>query len=171
MLFDCSIDCLHPASDLRIPSVVKAFAEYYINMRMALGDLGSGGVTKFRNESLDGALMSVVEMGIGPRGVAVNDAKTGFDPAPSTPDARGYLIFQAALFMVGGQRPVSIKTRALQTRIDPLERMSTIDYLRRQIQKLEKSGDPHGTGGAKCFGVWADLENELVRETTPEQVI
>lgn len=150
---------------------VKLLSEYYTNLRMALNDLGTGNVYKFRNESLDGALISVVEMGVGPKGVAVNSQKTGFDPEPQTPDARGYLVFQAALFMVGGMRPVSIKTRAMQTRIDPLERMTTIDYLRRQIQRLEKNGDPHGTGGARCFGVWSDLENELVRATTPEQVI
>lgn len=150
---------------------VKAFSEYHDNLRLALNDLGTGGVYKFRDESLSGALMSVVEMGMGPRGVAVNSGKTGFDPEPATPDARGYLVFQAALFMVGGMRPVSIKTRAMQTRIDPIERQTTIDYLRRQIQRLEKHGDPHRSGGASCFGVWADLENELKRETTPERVM
>ena len=138
---------------------------------MALSDTGANGIYKYKNESLDGAIVSVVEMGNGPKGVTVAAGKTALEPAPATPDARGYLIFQAALLLVGGMIPVSIKTRALQTRIDGLERMTTIDYLRRQIQRLEKYGDPHGTGGGKCFGVWTDLENALERTTEPEQAV
>ena len=146
------------------------FSEYHVNMRSALADFGTGGVYAWKDESLNGALITVVQTGFGPAGVAVNVAKTGFDPAPATPDARGYLIFQAALLLIGGQVPVGFKTRALQVRVDPLERTLTVDYLRRQIRRLETQGDPHGTGNSACFGVWADLENELSRATEPERL-
>ena len=85
------------------------FSEYHVNMRSALADFGTGGVYVWKDESLNGALITVAQTGFGPAGVAVDVAKTGFDPAPATPDARGYLIFQAALLLIGGQVPVGSK--------------------------------------------------------------
>jgi hypothetical protein len=148
-------------------AVSTPLSEYHVNLRMALSDMGANGIYKYKNEALNGALQSVVEMGKGPKGVVLTNDKTAFDPAPATPDARGFLVFNAALLLVGGMIPVSIRTRAMQTRVDSIERMTTIDYLRRQILALETSGDPHGTGGSRCFGVWNDLENALDRTTEP----
>jgi len=144
---------------------------FYVNLRMALADMGRSGVYRYKDESLAGALVSVVQMGLGPKGVEVAVSGTALDPAPETPDARGYLIFQAALLLVGGQQPFSLKTRALQTRIDPMERILTVEHLRRQIQRLETHGDPHGNGGSSCFGVWSDLENALERTTEIERTV
>ena len=144
--------------------------EYYGNLRTALADEGTGGVYAWKDEVIASALMSTVQMGCGPRGVVVTSNLLGFDPGPATPDARGYLIFQAALLLMGGRIMASWKTRAMQVRIDPGERTLTVDYLRRQIQRLEKHGDPHGDGGSACFGVWSDLENALTRKTDPERV-
>lgn len=146
-------------------------SEYYGNLRSALADFGTGGVFMWKDESLAGALQTVVQTGFGPRLVTLNEAKTHFDPAPDTPDARGYLVFQAALLLIGGQVPMGFKTRALQVRIDPLERTLTVDYLRRQIRRLEAQGDPHGTGGSACFGIWMDMENALDRTTDPERLV
>lgn len=148
------------------------FSEYRVNVRTALGDFGRGGIFKYKDESVDGALRSVVEMGLGPKGAAVSADKTGLDPAPATADARGYLVLQTALFMLGGGIPVSVKTRAVQTRVDGLERMTSLDALKRMLKRIETTGDPHGTGGSRCFGVWRDLENELERASAdPEQVV
>lgn len=149
----------------------KPLTEYYENLRTALADQGSGGVYAWKDEVLASALVSTVEMGVGPRGVLLTVDKLDLDPEPATPDARGYLIFQATLLLMGGRIMASFKTRAMQVRIDPGERTLTLDYLRRQIQKLEKHGDPHGDGGASCFGVWSDLENALTRTTEPERVV
>ena len=147
-------------------------SDYYVNLRMALSDQGVGGVYAWKDESLSGALRSVVEMGLGPKGVSMATGKPALDPAPQTPDARGYLIFQAALLLMGGRNMVSFKTRAMQARVDPAERLLTVDHLRRQIRRLETQGDPHGTGGAVCFAVWSDLENEIERSAgTPERVV
>ena len=146
-------------------------SEYHQNMRSALADFGTGGVFAWKDESINGALVTVVQTGLGPAGVAVNSTNTMLDPAPATPDARGFLIFQAALLLIGGQVPISFKTRALQVRVDPLERTLTVDYLRRQIRRLETQGDPHGSGRPACFGVWSDLENELTRATEPERIV
>lgn len=148
----------------------KPLADYYSNLRTALADEGSAGVYAWKDEVLSAALVSTVQMGCGPRGVDVNSGLTALDPEPATPDARGYLIFQAALLLMGGRIIAGFKTRAMQVRVDPGERILTVDYLRRQIQKLEKQGDPHGDGGSSCFGVWSDLENALVRKTEPERV-
>ena len=149
----------------------KPLTEYYENLRTALADQGSGGVYAWKDEVLASALVSTVEMGVGPRGVLLTVDKLDLDPEPATPDARGYLIFQATLLLMGGRIMASFKTRAMQVRIDPGERTLTLDDLRRQIQKLEKHGDPHGDGGASCFGVWSDLENALTRTTEPERVV
>lgn len=137
-----------------------------------MSDHGNNGVYKWKDESLEGAISAVVQMGMGPKGVLVDPENYLYlDPAPATPDARGYLVFQAALMLIGGQQPISIKTRAFQTRIDPMERMLTVEYLRRQIQRLETQGDPHGEGGSACFGVWQDLENVLERTEEPERLV
>lgn len=145
---------------------------YYGNLRTALADEGTGGVYAWKDEVLGSALLSTVQMGCGPRGVEVSLDELSLDPEPATPDARGYLIFQAALLLMGGRIMASWKTRAMQVRIDPGERILTVDYLRRQILRLERQGDPHGDGGAACFGVWSDLENALTRATDePERVV
>jgi len=141
-------------------------ATFHGNLRTALADQGSGGVYAWKDEVLDGALLSVMQMGLGPAGVVVNDDEDGFDPGPASADARGLLVLQAALLLMGGQLPVGFKTRALSVMIRETERMETIAHLRRLIQRLEQNGDPHGTGtGGACFGVWQDLENELWRRT------
>ena len=146
-------------------------SEYHRNLRAALADFGTGGVYMWKDESLDGALLTVVQTGLGPAGVVVDSSLTGFSVAPATPDARGYLVFQSALLLVGGQTPVSFKTRAMAVNVNPVERAQTIDYLRRMIWRLENEGDPHGTGVASCFGVWTDLENALARSADPVRVV
>lgn len=150
--------------------VSTPFSEFHTNLRMALADMGGNGIYKYKQQALTDALLSIVQMGVGPKGMEVTPDKQGLVAAPASPDARGYLVFKAALLLVGGMLPVGIKTRAVQTRVDSIERMTTIDTLRRWIKDLETRGDPHGTGGSKCFGVWSDLENELTRITVPEQV-
>lgn len=146
-------------------------AEFRENLRMALSDPGTTGVYAYQDEQLDGALRTIVQLGKGPAGVAIKEGdSTSLDPAPSTPDARGYLVFQAALLIIGGMIPSSFKTRAVSVMISPFERQATIDHLRRQVQQLETTGDPHGTGGSACFGIWQDFENALCRRTNPHRI-
>lgn len=150
--------------------MAKPLSDFYENLRAALSDQGTAGAYAYRNESLDGALRTIIETGLGPRGVLLNEAKTHLDPEPATPDARGYLVFQSALFIIGGQIPFSFKTRAMSVHMNPAERALTVDHLRRQIKRLETEGDPHNTGrSSRCFGVWADFENAICRLTTPER--
>lgn len=145
--------------------------EYLTNMRTVLGDQGSNGVYEWKDEPLLAALRGVVEMGLGPADVAVNEAGTSLDPAPATPDSRGYLIFKAALALVGGNTPVGWKTRGMSVTVVRGERQETINHFRRMIHKLETDGDPHGTGGNAIFGVWLDLENELCRTGAVVRVV
>lgn len=141
----------------------KPLTEYYQNMRSALADQGTGGVYAWKDEVIASSLITTMETGMGPRGVKLSGDKTALDPEPATPDARGFLVFQAALLLMGGRIMASFKTRAMEVRIDPQERTLTLDFLRRQIRRLEQQGDPHNDGGSACFGVWSDLENALTR--------
>ena len=154
----------------RVWGVSTQLSEYFGNLRTALADQGTGGVYAWKDEVLSSALKTTVQTGFGPRGLELAEGGHALTTAPATPDARGYLVFQAAYMLMGGQLPVSFKTRALQVRVDPLERAQTLDYLRRQIKRLESEGDPHGDGGTACFGVWQDLENALERTTEPERI-
>ena len=141
-------------------------AAFHNNLRTALADQGVGGVFAWKDEVLNGALLSVMQMGLGPAGVVVNDSEDGFDPGPVSTDARGLLVLHAALLLMGGQLPVGFKTRALSVSIREGERKETIAHLRRLIQRVEQDGDPHGTGGGgMCFGVWQDFENAVWRRT------
>jgi hypothetical protein len=148
-------------------------SDFRTNLRTVLTDHGRNGVTKWRNESLDDAIVSVIQLGFGPKGLGIASSAGGpvVSPSPATPDARGFLVFQAALFMLGGQQPVSIKTRAIQSRIDPIERQTTLEYLRRQIRRLETEGDPHGTGGSACFGIWAEMETAFEKLEEPDRIL
>lgn len=133
------------------------------NMRAVLSDRGTNGVYQWKDEVLDGALRSVVQTGMGPADVAVNDSLDGLNPAPVSPDARGYLVLQAALMLMGGGLPFSYKTRGMSVSIRDRERQTTIEHLRRLLGKIEGDGDPHGTGIGSVFGVWQDFENAVCR--------
>lgn len=159
----------HEKQKYRFFGVSANLSDFYVNMRTALADLGTGGVYQWKNENLDGALLSVVDLGIGPQKVVVNTDRTGFDPGPDTPDARGYLVFQAALLLLGGMIPMGVRTRAFSATVYPAERTLTLDHLRRLIRRIETEGDPHGNGGKACFGVWEDLENTLSRTSQPSR--
>lgn len=143
--------------------------EYLENMRAALGDQGSSGVYEWKDEVLVGALRSVVQMGIGPNGVELNALGDGLAVAPASPDARGYLVFSAALTLVGGTQKISFKTRGMQVMTRHQEREATIAHLRRMLHLLETDGDPHGNGGSAFFAVWTDYENALCRTQTVKQ--
>lgn len=141
------------------------------NVRTALADFGQCGVFIWPNESIDAAIRTVIETGIGPRSVSIASlhGTVMLDPPPATPDARGHIVFHAALLLIGGQLPFSWHTRAMSVRTNPRERDLTISHLRRQINRLETDGDPHGDGGTPVFGVWNDLENALRRTIEPVQ--
>jgi hypothetical protein len=143
----------------------------YTNLRAVLGDQGSNGVYQWKDEVLSGALLSVVQLGMGPAGVAVSVDGLSLDPAPASPDARGYLVIQAALSLIGGNTPVSFKSRGLNVMIRPEERITTIEHYRRLLAKLEKDGDPHGTGGVSLFGIWQDFENAVCPIGGVKQVV
>ncbi len=148
------------------------FTNYYLNLRTALADPGVAGAYGWADEQLRGGLLTVIQTGIGPLGMTVSEdnEKTVTDAAAESYDARGYLVFQAALLLIGGQVLFSHKQRALSVTYRPEERAMTIDHLRRMVGRLEKQGDPHGTGAGKCFGIWQDYENALCPRTCPEQI-
>lgn len=146
-------------------------ADLHTNLRAVLGDQGSNGVFQWKDEVLSGALLSVVQLGMGPAGVSAGDDGLSLDPAPTTPDARGFLVVQAALALMGGNTPVSFKSRGLNVMIRPEERMTTIEHYRRLLVKLETQGDPHGTGGTSLFGIWQDFENAVCPIGGVKQVV
>lgn len=143
---------------------------FFENLRVALGDVGSNGVYQYKDEQLAGAIRTTIETGLGPKGVTISEDRLNLDPAPATFDARGFMIFQAALLLIGGRQNVNFATRAMKVTHNPAERAASIEHYRRKIKELEESGDPHGTGGRKFFGVWTDFENHVFRHTCPTQV-
>lgn len=150
----------------------EAISTYYPNLRAVLSDSGSNGIYQWKDEQLDGFLRTVVQTGLGPAGVTVKAGDpTMLDPAPASADARGYMIFQAALLAMGGRIMIGFQTRPMKVTVNAEERKLTVDHLRRLIQRLEKHGDPHGTGKPTCFGVWADLENYVSRMTEPDRLV
>ena len=148
----------------------ELISAYFDNLRAVLGDVGSNGVYQWKDGQLLSALRTTIQLGLGPKGVAIMAGDdTRLDPAPTTPDARGYLVFQTALTMRAGRENVSFKTRPMQVMHRPEERAMTLDHLRRSIRKIEEEGDPHGTGITALFGVWTDWENYVARLTSPTQ--
>lgn len=145
---------------------------YYLNLRTVLADPGVGGVYAWQDEQLAAGLQTVIQTGLGPKGMALNGAGDLIETGTETEnyDARGFLVFQVALLMLGGQLPFSHKTRALSVIRRPEERELTLDHIRRQIKRLESTGDPHGNGGGRCFGIWQDYENALEPTTEPVQI-
>ena len=147
---------------------IELISAYYENLRAVLGDAGSNGIYQWKDEQLAAALRTTIQTNLGPAGVAVKaDDITRLDPAPATPDARGYLVYQTALSMVGGRQNVSFQTRPMKVLHRPEERKMSIDHFLRMIRKIEEEGDPHGTGSAALFGIWTDWENHVCRLTEP----
>ncbi len=147
---------------------IESISTYYENLRAVLGDAGSNGVYQWKDAQLAAAVRTTVQTNLGPAGVAVkSDDPASLDPAPATPDARGYLVYQTALSLVGGRQNVSFQTRPMKVMHRPEERKMSIDHFLRMIRKIEEEGDPHGTGVAALFGVWTDWENHVCRLTEP----
>ena len=144
---------------------------FYENLRAVLGDAGSNGVYQWKDEQCLGAIRTTVQLGLGPKGVAVSVDGLTLNPAPASPDARGYLIYQAALGLIGGRQNVSFKTRAMQVNLRPEEREMTLEHFRLTIRQLEEKGDPHGTGTPSFFGVWVDLEQYIERTGELQRVV
>lgn len=147
-------------------------SDYFVNLRTVLADPGTEGVYAWANEQLSGSLLTVMQTGLGPKTMAISGDKTKIviETAAENYDARGYLVFQAALLILGGQILFSHRTRALTINHHPEERAMTLDHIRRQIKRLESSGDPHGTGGSACFGIWQDYQNALCPRACAEQI-
>lgn len=141
--------------------------DYYMNLRAALADPGVAGTYAWADEQLRGGLLTTIQTGCGPRCMTLtaNNTKTLVDGETENYDARGYLVFQTALILLGGQVPFSFKQRSQSVQFRPEERSLTLDHLRRMIRQLEGNGDPHGSGSASFFGIWADMENALTRTT------
>lgn len=139
-------------------------------MRAALNDPGKVGAYQWKDEQLSAALRTVVQTGIGPKGVLLDETGENLSPEPATPDARGWLVFQACLLLIGGSSPVSFRTRPMSVTVDARERMETIAHFRRTLHDLLYNGDPHGTGNSSFFGLWADFENHICRRTEPERL-
>lgn len=153
--------------------MAKPISNYFSNLRTIIQDVPVEGITAYSDEQCADLIRTVIQTGCGPAGVAVSEGDEDvLDPEPSSPDARGYLVFMAALYALGGTTGVSWKTRAMSVTMTPRERVETINHLRRMIRKLETEGDPHGVGqGNGFFGIWEDCENAINRITLPNRII
>lgn len=153
--------------------MAKPLLDYFPNLRTILQDVPVAGIYAYSDQQCADLLRTVVQTGLGPKGVDISETdEQQLDPAPASPDARGFLVFQAALFALGGTTGVSWKTRAMSVTMAPREREQTINHLRRMINRLETEGNPHGDStGNGFFGVWEDCENAIHRLTARERIV
>ncbi len=137
--------------------------DYFLNLRTALADPGVAGAYAWADEQLAGGLLTTVQTGLGSKTMSLSEDKTKIVIVANVEnyDARGYLVFQTALIMLGGNVLFSHKSRGLAVTYHPQERAMTLDHIRLQIKRLESAGDPHGTGRVACLGIWQDLQNAL----------
>lgn len=123
------------------------------------GDLPTG--YDYQESQLDAALRTVVRMGFLPCLAldALNPAKLA-DP-PSNPDTWGYLAAKAAHILIGGETPVSIRTRALSVLSDPAARRDSLSYIEAMLCEIDSRGNLCGSATATTvkglFGTVGDV--------------
>lgn len=96
---------------------MSAFSEFYIPIRIMLGDLDPNQLCQYQDSALDGAIRSVFLFGRGPAGYAMEgDRSTTTKITPDIPTGNEFAIIslEAALLLAGGEAgATSYRTRAL----------------------------------------------------------
>ena len=119
---------------------MTAFAEFYIPLRVMLGDLDPNEVYQYQNAALDGAIRSVFLFGRGPAGFAMDgDRNTSTDITPDIPTGNEFAIIslEAALLLVGGDvGATSYRTRALSVSESGDRKRDLLSKLRVEIYAI-----------------------------------
>lgn len=122
------------------------------------GDLATG--YDYTEEQLEAALRTVVRTGF-LHCLAVDplDNSQLIAPPPNQ-DTWGYLAAKAAHILIGGEMPVSIRTRAMSVMTDPAARRDSLAYLESMLSEIDARGNLCGSatdiGNQGLFGTAAD---------------
>lgn len=123
------------------------------------GDLATG--FDYVDAQINGALRTAVRMGHVPcLSLAVGDPES-LAAEPSNPDTWGYLVAKAAHILIGGQTPISIRTRALSVMSDPAGRRDSLSYIETMLSDIDSRGNVCGsasdTSSKGLFGTVGDV--------------
>lgn len=139
-----------------------ALYNFHEAVRALVGDEGEAATGyDFVGAQLDSALRTVVRMGH----VSCLSLECGNPDSlvaePLNPDTWGMLAAQAALILVGGKQPESIRTRALSVMVDPAAKRDALSWIETMISNIDARGNVCGTaddtGHRGLFGTVGDV--------------
>lgn len=124
------------------------------------GDLATG--YDYLDAQLNAALRTVVKMGHVPcLAMDSGSNEESLVSAPINPDTWGYLAAKAAHILVGGNTPISVRTRALSYMADPAGRRDSLSYIEAMLSDIDARGNVCGsatdTTAKGLFGAIGDV--------------
>lgn len=134
---------------------MSAFDEFYIPIRLMLGDLDPNAIYQYQDAALDAAIRSVFLFGRGPTGFLLDgDRNNTTTITPDIPTGNEFAIIslEAALLLVGGDvGGNSYRTRALSVSESGDRKRDLLQKLRMEIYAIT-AGDGFAT--QQSFLVW-----------------
>jgi hypothetical protein len=120
--------------------------EFIEPMRMLLGDNPSiAGTTQYSNEQLQGAVRTVVKMGLAPDGFTIDPVDNLLlSPEPNY-DQFGYLSLKSSLILIASAEILSYRTRSLSVTRYPRDKQARISALMGLLFDIQDKGNL-GTG-------------------------
>lgn len=127
---------------------MSAFSEFYLPLRVMLGDLDPNEIYQFQDNALDSAIRTVFLFGRGPIGFALDgDRSTATCITPDIPTGDGFAIIslEAGLLLIGGDvGGNSYRTRALSVSESGDRKKDLLAKLRMEIYRIV-AGDGFST--------------------------
>ena len=134
---------------------MSAFSEFYIPIRLMVGDLDPNEIYQHQNAALDAAIRSVFLFGRGPNGFLIDgDRSSSTEIKPDIPTGNEFAIIslEAALLLVGGDVGAnSYRTRALSVSESGDRKRDLLAKLRIEIYAITAGA---GFASAQSFLVW-----------------
>lgn len=128
-----------------------ALANFHEAVRALVGDEGDLATGyDLLDAQLGAALRTVVRMGFVPC-LALDADPEKLAVEPPNPDTWGYLAAKAAHLLIGGETPVSIRTRALSVQADPAARRDSLAYIESMLSEIDARGNVCGGAGGNGF--------------------
>lgn len=139
-----------------------ALTDFHEAVRLLVGDRGDVAIGyDYEAEQIDAALRTVVRSGWLPCVAVKSGDPTKLDPAPPNPDTWGWLVAKAAHLLIGGDTPISYKTRALSAFQDPAARRDTLTHIEAMLSDIDARGnlcgDADSRGNSGLFATVADV--------------
>ena len=139
-----------------------ALSNFHEAVRALIGDEGdSVAGYDYQAAQLDGALRTVIRMGFVPCLAVDSSAADSLAAAPLNADTWAYIVAKAAHLLIGGETPVSIRTRAISVLADPAARRDSLAYIESMLSEIDARGNVCGlatdTTAKGLFGAVGDV--------------